>query len=421
MSTPQPPIADDEGLLAAPTLTLLRRIGQVLPLASDFEKASREVLGMLADVVPADAFALAVVAEDEPQMFIFTPASLSQAVTAEIRERLSTAADLVLDRELLGMTPIKYEAIAGQHTEVTDVRSHIVLPLTPSDAGTAILGGMFSGTEDAFKDSHVALFSTVAVSLASSYLASRARAKEQELQRLQSEFVATASHELRTPLHSIRGFTRLLLDGNVQDEQTRREFLSIIDEQSECLSNLVNNILDVAKLEAGQMEMRMEDVSLDQIVGRTIAQFGAAAEEKAITIETDLPPDISAIEGDNERLGQVLTNLVSNAVKFGDPGTTIAIRARVLGPELVVSVQDQGIGIPEGALFRLFERFYQADSSSTRSRGGTGLGLYISKQIVEAHGGRIWVESTAGEGSTFSFAIPVSASGSKEIEAARAA
>ncbi|MCH8919189.1 MAG: hypothetical protein IIA23_00575 [Chloroflexi bacterium] len=376
---------------------------------------------MLADAVPADAFALAVVDEDEPQVFIFAPASLCQEVTTQIRVQLSEAADLVIGRELPASIPMRFELITGEATEVKDVRSHVILPLTPSDAGTAILGGMFSGKARAFKSSHVTLFSTVAVSIASSYLACLVRAKERELQRRQSEFVSTASHELRTPLHSIRGFTRLLLDGNVPDLETQREFLTIIDEQSEALSELVNNLLDVARIEAGRMEMRKEPLSLDDLVGKTIARFGPTAEERAITIETDLPPDLPAVEGDIERLGQVLANLVGNAVKFSEGGGTVTVRARTEGPELVVSVQDHGIGIPQEALPRLFERFYQANSSSTRSRGGTGLGLYISKQIVEAHQGWIRVESAVGQGSTFSFAIPIGASGSKEIEAAKAA
>ena len=163
MPTSPPPIADDEGLLAAPTLVLLRHIGQVLPLAKDFEEASREVLGLLAGVVPADAFSLAVVDEDEPQMFVFAPASLSQAVMTQIRVQLSEAADLVMGREFPASIPIKFQPITGEATEITDVRSHVVLPLTPSDVGTAILGGMFSGKAGAFKGGHVALFSSVAV------------------------------------------------------------------------------------------------------------------------------------------------------------------------------------------------------------------------------------------------------------------
>ena len=421
MSTSPPPIADDEGLLATPTLILLRHVGQVLPLADDFEDASREVLGMLADVVPADAFALAVVAEDDPQMFIFAPASLCQAVTTQIRVQLSEAADLVMGRGLPESIPIKFQPITGQPAEITDIRSHVVLPLTPSDAGTAILGGMFSSEAGAFKGSHVALFSAVAVGLASSYLAFLVRAKERELQRRQSGFVAIASHELRSPLHSIRGFTRLLLNGSVRNPETQREFLSFIDQQSAHLSQLVSNLLDAAKIEAGRMEIRRELVSLDALVARTLAQLRSAAEEKALTVETDLPADLPAVEGDEGYLGRVVANLVDNAIKFSEGGGTVTIRARTEGPELVVSVQDHGIGIPQDALSRLFERFYQANSSTTRSRGGTGLGLYISKQIVEAHGGRIWVESVVGQGSTFSFAIPVCASASEEIKAARAA
>jgi PAS domain S-box-containing protein len=245
--------------------------------------------------------------------------------------------------------------------------------------------------------------------------------REKELHQRQSEFVATASHELRTPLHSIRGFARLLLDGRVDKPETLREFLTIIDDQSELLTALVNDLLDVAKIEAGRMEMRKEPLSLHDLVTNTAVEFGPTAEEKALTIEADLPTDLPTIEGDREQLGRVLTNLVGNAIKFSDVPGEITIAARADGPEVVVSVQDQGIGIPEEALPHLFERFYQVDSSSTRERGGTGLGLHISKQIVEAHGGRIWVESKVGEGSTFSFAIPASVSGSKDTRTTKAA
>jgi len=245
--------------------------------------------------------------------------------------------------------------------------------------------------------------------------------RERKLYQKQSEFVSTASHELRTPLHSIRGFTRLLLDGKVQDPETQREFLTIIDEQSGHLTALVRNLLDLARIEAGRMEMEKEPLALDQLVAKTVAEFEAMAQEKAITIKADLPPDLPVVEGDRERLGRVLTNLIGNAIKFSEAAGTITVRARVEGPELVVSVQDEGIGIPSKALPRLFERFYQVDSSSTRQQRGTGLGLYISKQIVEAHGGRIWVKSKVGEGSTFSFAVPVSVSATEDMRTGKAA
>ena len=280
---------------------------------------------------------------------------------------------------------------------------------------------MFSGQPDAFTNDHVVLFTSVGVSLASLYLARLVRAKEIELHQRQSEFVSTVSHELRTPIHSIWGFVRLLLAGKVQDENVRGEFLGIMDHECAHLAALVGDFLDVSKIEAGKMEMRKEPLSLDELVTRTVAAFKTVADEKALIIDTDLPTDLPPVEGDAERLGQVLANLVSNALKFCEDGGTIMVRARVEGPELVVSVKDRGIGIPKKAQAQLFDRFYQADSSGTRERGGTGLGLHISRQIVEAHGGRIWVESRLGRGSTFSFAIPIAAEATEGVETDEAA
>ncbi len=242
------------------------------------------------------------------------------------------------------------------------------------------------------------------------YAVERARlvVQERELRQRESAFVATASHELRTPLHSIRGFTRLLLDPKEPDPATQKEFLTYIDEQSERLSQLVNDLWDVAKIDAGRLELRKEPLALEELVRSTADQFRTVAEKTSVTIETDLPSGLPAVEADKEHLGQVLTNLVDNAIKFSQGGGagTVTIRARIEGSELVLSVQDRGIGIPEEALPHLFERFYQVDRSSTREHGGTGLGLYISKQIVEAHGGRIWVDSEPGKGAMFHVALP---------------
>jgi len=334
---------------------------------------------------------------------------------------MSEAAEIVLGRKLSRKIPLGFEPITTGSAKVGSIRSHAILPLTSSDLETQVLGGMFSGKADAFEDDHVALFSAAGVSLASLYLGRIVHAKEEELQRRQSEFVATVSHELRTPLHSIWGFVKLLLAGKVQDEKVRGEFLGIIDRECAHLAALVGDFLDVSKIEAGRMEMRKEPLSLDELVTKTVAAFKTVADEKALTIDTDLPADLPPVEGDTERLGQVLANLVSNAIKFSEAGGRIMVRARVEGPELVVSVQDQGIGIATEALPHLFERFYQADDSGTRWQGGTGLGLYISRQIVEAHGGRIWVDSNVGEGSTFSFALPMHPSGTEDIRNDKAA
>jgi len=394
---------------------------QVLPLSEKLQGTAGMVFSRLAGVVPAGAFALAVVSEDQPLVLIFAPVGLSRRVTDEIRHRMSEAAEIVLGRKLPRTIPFRFEPITNGSTKVAPIRSHAILPLTSPDLETQVLGGMFSAKADAFEDDHVALFSAVGVSLASLYLARIVHAKEQELRWRQSEFVATVSHELRTPIHSIWGFVKLLLAGKVQDENVRVEFLGIIDRECAHLAALVGDFLDVSKIEAGRMEMRKEPLSLDELVTKTVAAFKTVADEKALTIDTDLPADLPPVEGDTERLGQVLANLVSNAIKFSEDGGTIMVRARVEGSELVVSVQDQGIGIATEALPHLFERFYQADDSGTRWQGGTGLGLYISRQIVEAHGGRIWVDSNVGEGSTFSFALPMHPSGTEDIRNDKAA
>ena len=172
------------------------------------------------------------------------------------------------------------------------IRSHAILPLTSPDLETQVLGGMFSGKADAFEDDHVALFSAAGVSLASLYLARIVHAKEEELQRRQSEFVATVSHELRTPIHSIWGFVKLLSAGKVQDEETRQEFLGIIDRECAHLAALVGDFLDVSKIEAGRMEMRIEPFSLDEVATKTVAAFKTVADEKDLTIDTDLPADL---------------------------------------------------------------------------------------------------------------------------------
>ncbi|MGZ3415110.1 MAG: sensor histidine kinase, partial [Isosphaeraceae bacterium] len=393
----------------------------VVPLSEQLQETSSIILSRLAGFVPADAFALAIVSEDQPQVLIFAPAQLNRRVTDEIRHRMSEAAETVLGRKLSTTIPFGFEPIAGGSALVGSIRSQVVLPVTSSELETQVLGGMFSGKADAFEDDHVALFSAAGISLASRYLARIAHAKEQELQWRQSEFVATVSHELRTPIHSIWGFVKLLLAGKVQDENVRLEFLGIVDRECAHLTALVGDFLDVSKIEAGRMEMRREAFSLDELVTKAVAGFKTVADDRVLTIDTDLPADLPPVDGDTERLGQVLTNLLSNASKFSEEGGTISVRARAEGPELVVSVQDHGIGIAIDARPHLFERFYQVDDSRTRWQGGAGLGLYISRQIVEAHGGRIWVDSNAGEGSTFSFAIPIAASDNENIRTDEAA
>ena len=232
--------------------------------------------------------------------------------------------------------------------------------------------------------------------------------RERELDQMKSDFIANTSHELRTPLHSIRGFVKLMLDGKVPNPETQQEFLVIIDEQSQHLNNLVDSILNIAAIESGEMVFDRQPVSMKQVIDKTVVKLQRLGDDKEIAIETSLPETLPNIEGDPEKLGQVMTNLVGNAIKFSPQGSKVLVTARPDNNGVLVQVTDQGIGIPVDAIPRLFQKFSKVDNSITQSVRGTGLGLYIAKQIVEAHGGHIWVESEPNKGSTFSFTVALS-------------
>ena len=238
-------------------------------------------------------------------------------------------------------------------------------------------------------------------------LTERKQAEEErrELDRMKSEFIANISHELRTPLHSIRGFARLMLQDKVPKPEVQMEFLGIIDNQSKNLEKLIDDLLDASRLESGRFKIQKHRLLIKDVISEVVGDFYTIASEKGITINTDIPEALPEVEADGKRLKQVLNNLLSNAIKFSNGGTHVTVTGATRDSELMVRVTDQGVGMPEEVMQHLFERFYRA--KDTARVGGTGLGLYISKQIIEAHGGHILVESKVGEGSTFSFTLPL--------------
>jgi signal transduction histidine kinase len=233
--------------------------------------------------------------------------------------------------------------------------------------------------------------------------------RERELDEMKSQLLSTVSHELRTPLASIKGFATTLLRDDVDwDEESRREFLSIIDEESDRLTELIGNLLDMSRVEAGTLRVEPEPIELAPIIQETAAEFQMMTREHQIQVL--LPPILPPVMADPRRARQILRNLVENAIKYSPQGGPITISARTEAGSVQTSVSDQGIGIESQQLDSIFDRFYQVDSASTRKVGGSGLGLSICRAIVEAHGGAIWVESQLGSGSTFYFTFPLTLS-----------
>lgn len=221
---------------------------------------------------------------------------------------------------------------------------------------------------------------------------------------LKLDAISMLSHEMRTPLASIKGYaTALLLDDADWDEHTRREFLQIIDEESDRLSRLIQGILESASIDANAMRIDPEPILIPHIARRVVERI--AFQSPSHQFDVSFPDDFPIIEADAGRIEQVLTNLVDNAVKYSPEGGLTTVRGEVLDDDVVVSVTDQGTGISPEDLDRLFDRFFRA-SSGRRRVSGTGLGLPISSSIVRAHGGRIWAESTVGEGTTLAFTLP---------------
>ena len=227
-----------------------------------------------------------------------------------------------------------------------------------------------------------------------------------ELDTMRTEFLANVSHELRTPLAVIKGSANSLLQPDVIfDEETRREFLVSIDKDADTLTHLVDDLLMMSRLEAAALEVNRKPRSLAEIFDTVKDRLESLTIKHRLRI--NIPEGTPPVVADDVRIGEVLTNLVDNAVKFSDDSTMIKIEVRRALNEVIISVTDEGIGIPPELHEKVFERFFQGNGRKTSRRKGTGLGLAICRGIIEAHGGKIWVESKPGRGSKFSFSLPV--------------
>jgi len=232
-----------------------------------------------------------------------------------------------------------------------------------------------------------------------------------------SQFLANMSHELRTPLNAILGYTELMADGIYGELPGKTiDVLKRLESNGRHLLGLINDVLDLSKIEAGQLVLELTDYSLEDIAQTVRSTLEPLAADKKLAFKIEVAPKMPAGHGDGRRLTQVVINLVGNAIKFTDAGE-VAIKATAANGSFHLSVCDTGPGISAADQAKLFQEFQQADNAITRKKGGTGLGLAISKRIIEMHGGKIWVESQPGQGSTFAFTLPVTVARQVNVDA----
>jgi signal transduction histidine kinase/DNA-binding response OmpR family regulator len=309
--------------------------------------------------------------------------------------------------------------------------SYLGVPISSGGQVIGVISVQSVDQEGRFTEADQRLLTTIATAVGVAFYnaqlfeeARLARAAAEQADAAKSSFLSTVSHELRTPLTSVLGFAKIIRrrleerlfplipedDRKIAQAKTQvLENLGVVVSEGERLTKLIDDVLDLAKIEAGKFTWNMSKVSIEDVIERAIAATASLFEAKKLQLIRDIEPGLPQITGDQDRLIQVVINLISNAVKFTDAGS-IALAAHAKGSELVVSVRDSGIGIAPADQPKVFERFKQVGDTLTDKPKGTGLGLPICKEIVEYHGGHIWVESEPGRGSTFSFTLPVTAS-----------
>jgi len=225
------------------------------------------------------------------------------------------------------------------------------------------------------------------------------------LETVRRDFISNVSHELRTPLASLKALTETLRDGALEDPKAAHRFLGRIETEVDALTQMTTELLELTRIESGQVPLEFKSIPAGELLLSAADRMRAQAERAGLVLRLDNSQDMTEVRVDPSRLEQVLVNLIHNAIKFTRPGGEVILSAQTKGNFVSFAVQDTGVGIPEDDLERIFERFYKADRA--RSGGGTGLGLSIARHIVEAHGGKIWAESTEGRGSIFYFTVPV--------------
>ena len=401
-------------------LKALGDVSQAVSSTLDLETVLSSIVRHAVQLSKADAGTIYVFDEEEQ---VFVP-RINYGVSDEFVDVLRKSGLHVGDQTVIGQAAIKRGP--DQVPDLEDVpeyplpyvrksgfRALLAVPLLRKDR---LIGGLVVRRKTAgeFPEAVVDLLQTFAAQSAlaihNAQLFHQLEEKGRELQvanKHKSEFLANMSHELRTPLNAILGYTELIVDNIYGDVPHKiREVLERLEKNGRHLLSLINDVLDLSKIEAGQLRLSVGEYSMGEVAQTVFTSVEALAAEKQVGLKSLVASDLTVGTGDEQRIAQVLLNLLGNAIKFTDKGE-VTLEVNVSDETFLVSVSDTGPGLSETDQKKIFEEFHQADGSSTREKGGTGLGLSIAKRIVEMHGGRIWVESTLGKGSTFYFTLPV--------------
>jgi len=403
-------------------LTALGEVGRAVSSTLDLKVVMKTIVERAVELSDTDGGSIFYFREDIGKFELGETTGLDEAVIARFRE-LDIAA---------GQTGLGEAITSGKPLQVTDIlqrpsnrlrdaameaglRAALIVPLLSAETplGALVLQRRQPGE---FSPSVVSLMQSFAdqstIALENARLFQEIAQKSHELEiasQHKSQFVANMSHELRTPLAAILGYAELMQEGFYEPlGQKSMDALTRIRSNGNHLLSLINTVLDIAKIESGQFSLNLGEYAIESVVETVRAATESLAETKKLGLKTDVATKLPVGMGDEQRLTQVLLNLVGNAIKFTDTGE-VRITAIAKNGHFNVAVTDTGPGIPMDELKRVFEQFHQIDNSNTKAKGGTGLGLAIAKQIVEMHGGRIWVESTLGQGATFQIQVPIRA------------
>ena len=403
-------------------LTALGEVGRAISSTLDLKVVLKTIVERAARLSGTDAGSMFYYRAEIDRFELGETTGLDEEIVARFRKLEIPADEGGLGEAITKRQPLQIPDLRQRPRELlrdavleAGFRASLIVPLLGGEGplGALVLRRRRPG---AFPEAVVSLMQSFAdqsaIALENARLFEQIAQKGRELEiasQHKSQFVANMSHELRTPLAAILGYAELMQEGfygALSEKST--DALTRIRSNGKHLLGLINTVLDIAKIEAGQFSLNLAEYAIDSMVETVRVATESLAETKKLSLKTDVAKRMPVGLGDEQRLTQVLLNLVGNAIKFTDTGE-VRITATAMNGHFTVAVTDTGPGIPAEELKRVFEQFHQIDNSNTKAKGGTGLGLAIAKQIVEMHGGRIWVESTLGQGATFQMQVPIRA------------